>query len=221
MRKHGKVHSNIKDTSASSPSLKVSSTTKHSSTVSASTTEASNTIQPIVKLSVLALAEEIKSTFVVHDMVVDDSETVISSDDKNSADIVNQQVTARVRVNNSEKKAELIALSETGNLKAPSENKTIENILNAILQEITSMKMEINSIKSEVVDLRSELRSEVADLRSEFRSEVADVKSEVVDLRLEMREIGSSVSFLTPIVLDIAIDAYNLWTKTQVADSVQ
>jgi hypothetical protein len=60
--------------------------------------------------------------------------------------------------------------------------------------EVADLRSEL---KSEIADLRSELRTEVADLRSELRTEIAGVKGEVAGVKGEIAALkGEMFRFL-------------------------
>eukprot|EP01037_Dinobryon_pediforme_P020634 gene20634-21308_t len=65
-----------------------------------------------------------------------------------------------------------------------------DNVDNIILEHLRALRSDIKDIRSEMADMRSEMatKSDLADLRSELKSDIADVRSDLVLTRKELSE---------------------------------
>jgi ribosomal protein L29 len=73
----------------------------------------------------------------------------------------------------------------------------IHDLRSEIAELRSEMKAEIQELRSdtkaEIQELRSEVKAEIQELRSEMRGEIAQVRSEIAQVRSEIAQLGTSL----------------------------
>ncbi len=75
-------------------------------------------------------------------------------------------------------------------LLGPERAETLMSYLPRYDPDDVATRSDVDSIRTEISDLRSELKDDIADLRSEVRSDIGAVKADVTSLRSELATHG-------------------------------
>lgn len=94
-------------------------------------------------------------------------------------------------------------------LLGPERAETLMSYLPRYDPDDVATRSDVDSIRSDIADLRSELTGDITSVRSEFRAEIADFRSEfradIGDLRSEVRsDIGAVKTDVTTLRSELA-----------------
>jgi uncharacterized coiled-coil DUF342 family protein len=78
----------------------------------------------------------------------------------------------------------------------------------------TELKTEIAEVRTEIAGLRSELKTEIAQLRSELRTEIAAVRTEMAEMKAELLKwIIGAVGVQTVVILGALASLVKIFAK--------
>ena len=91
-------------------------------------------------------------------------------------------------------------------------------VIGVVIGTMLWLRSDIEAVKSDVSDLKSEMKSEMSDLKSEMKSEMSDLKSDIRAIDERQRRMENDISFIKG-ALAVAIPGFKEGMEGLVAEA--